>query len=220
MIKVIDKNMDLSRAAYRRVPWDIILSNGDEYDVYQFPEFIHTEGGRWGENSYYACPRGEQPTAENLILFRADSTCRWGFTVNVHSCTKHKWGETYIDDNIVVTILRNDKQFKTIRCNDMNYGVACAIKFITEVQEGVCPVNKINWDTDLIGRKIYYQNVPAIVSSVNASDFTVFITPDNEEKCFNKPPYWTDYSEFEWMSDYGHGMLVDIDSPNIWWFRD
>ena len=217
--RVIDSTTDLSDAKYYKVPWDVVLSNGEECDVYKFKDFVHTIGGKWGENSFYACPRGEKPTAENLILFRASSTCRWGFTVNEHSYVKTKWHETYIDDNIVVTILRNDKPFKTIVCNDISYGVACAMKFITEVQEGAVEVNKVNWTENVIGRKIYYKDTPAIITSVNISDFTVVVEPDNDEKCFKKPSCWSDYTDTEWEADYGHGMVVDADSKDIYWFR-
>lgn len=218
--KVIDKNTDLSKAKYHKVPWDVVLSDGEAYDIYQFNGYVHTEGGRWGENCYYACPRGENPTAENLILFRANSTCRWGFTVTEHNYLKNKWGETYIEDNVVVTILRNDKPFKTILCRDLAYGTACALKFITEVQEGFCGVNEINWANGLIGRKVYYKNTPAVVMRVDTEDFRVYLVPDNDEKCFPKPVYWNDYTEEEWKADYGHGMYIEADSTDIHWFRD
>lgn len=214
----INRETDLSEAACRKVPWDIVLSDGTEYDVYEFTGYVHTIGGRWDDNSYYACPRGEKPTAENLVLFRANSTCRWGFVVTEESYLKHKWGETYIDDHVVATILRNDRPFKTIRCNDMGYATSCALKFITDVQEGGLDVNYINWDKSILGSKIYYGNTPAIIRRVDTNDFRIYIEPANEERCFPKPAfYFNDYTDAEWEREYGRGMYVDADSAEIHW---
>ena len=51
----IDEKTDTSNLTMSYVDWDVIV-NGKPYAVFNFPDYVHTSGGRFGENSYYCCP--------------------------------------------------------------------------------------------------------------------------------------------------------------------
>lgn len=213
--KVIERGMDLTGVQMRKMPWDVVLSDGTELDVYDIPGYVHTEGGRWGKNSFYACPRGEVPSAENLMMFDSEATCRWGFTVEEESRVIDSDGG--IVDYVKVTILRNGKAFKRDVYHDIGYGIACAMKFLVDVREGgAVNVDYVDWEKSLVGKKIWYENTPAIVERV-VKDFEMLIVP--ESGVFEKPASWTDWTNKEWESDYGKMMRVPIDSDKVSWFR-
>ena len=78
-IKLIDKDTDLSKVLHP-VPWDAFI-NGFQYQVYCVYEetkddtiyYNHSIGGHWGENHYWAIPRGESLHWSHFIEFNGDA---------------------------------------------------------------------------------------------------------------------------------------------------
>ena len=52
--------------------WDVYI-NDKPYYVVRIEGFVHTIGGKYGENDLWAYPRDEEPTYKNLIEFNCDN---------------------------------------------------------------------------------------------------------------------------------------------------
>lgn len=79
------------------------------------------------------------------------------------------------------------------------------------------------WDADevakLPGRKIYYREFPAKIKRYVDSRACLVIVPDHPEgKLFPLSPYEIEDGETD--SEDSEEVLVEIDSPHIWWWRE
>lgn len=211
-IKLIDENTDLS---HLNKPLGLDLKvNCVPYDVYMVEGYNHTVGGKWGENCYWTCPSGELPSYQNLIQFNGDAPA-WGITFERSNYKKSKWDQTSIECEGICWITRNGENFYCIYARNMEYGLAKAQYFLVKLLEE-CPVwlSERNWKENTIGKKIWYNNQPAIITKIN-SENELWIEPDGIEK-FEAPPYWDKYL----YKDYEDGMYVDLLSEDVCWHRD
>ena len=213
-INLIDENTDLS-GLRKPIGWDLEL-NGRPYDVYSVDGYVHTIGGKWGENDYWACPAGETPTYENLVQFSGDAPT-WGVTFNRKNYLRNKWDETSIEANGECWITRNGKNFYRIPARHMDHGLAKAQHILVQLQEE-CPLWLMgrDWKDEAIGRKIWYREQPAIIESVTSNN-ELCIKPDGIDS-FKSPAYYD--SEDGYEEDYGSGLIADLLDSNIYWFRD
>lgn len=212
-IKLIDKNTDLSRL--KPIGWDLVI--GDiPYDVYHVDGYFHTIGGRHGNNCFWACPAAEAPTYINMVQFNGEAPA-WGiaFTHGNYTSDKH---EVEIKANGSCWITRNGKNFIHIPAREMSYGLAKAQYMLVRILEE-CPLglNERGWEEKAIGRKIWYDNQPAIIARITSNN-ELWIVPDNDEGVFKAPNHWQEEEEMDY-SDYENGMVVEILSPNINWYR-
>ena len=74
-IRLIEKDTILPKL--RPYDWDVYI-NDKPYYVVRIEGFVHTIGGKYGENDLWAYPRDEEPTYENLIEFNCDNPVSWG----------------------------------------------------------------------------------------------------------------------------------------------
>ena len=86
--KHVTKETDLSIIKHP-LPWDVVI-HGRPYYVVKLDGYVHTIGGRWGDNDYWAYPRDEEPSYENLVEFEADDPVCWGITYQPHLYMKSK----------------------------------------------------------------------------------------------------------------------------------
>lgn len=210
-IKLIDKNTDLSNLK-KPLGWDLEV-RGVPYDVYRVEGYVHTIGGRWGENCYWCCPTGEIPSYENLIEFGGEAP-EWGVTFAKVNYVKSKWDETEVRSSGSCWITRNGKKFYQILARDMDYGLAKAQYILSKLLEE-CPLYlaERNWKEQAIGKKIWFREQPAVIKNINNNN-ELWIVPDGVER-FKAPAHWNmDYE------DYEEGLYVDLLSPHIYWFRD
>lgn len=210
-IKLIEKDTDLS-GLKRPIGWDLEIK-GVPYDVYQVDGHIHTIGGKWGENSYWACPAGETPTYENLVQFNGDAPT-WGVTFDRVNYTRNKWDEDSVECNGQCWITRNGKKFYEIPARYMDYGLAKAQSLLVDLLES-CPLYlaERTWKEQAIGKKIWYDGQPAIIERINDEN-ELWVIPDGIP-CFNPPVGWEgDYD------DYKDGLRTSLLSTSITWFRD
>lgn len=210
-IKLIKKDTDLSKLK-KPIGWDLVI-HGTPYDVYSVDSYIHTIGGRWGENDYWACPEGEIPTYENLIQFSGKAPT-WGVTFNEVNYTKTKWGETEIGNSGVCWITRNGENFYEVTGRDMSYALSKAQYFLVKLLEE-CPLylSERNWKEQAKGMKIWYNGEPAIIDHVTSMN-NLWVTPVNGN--FKTPEGWEDDDFVE----YKDGLVVDLLSEHITWYRD
>lgn len=228
-IKLIDKDTDLSKALHP-VPWDAYI-NGFPYQVYLVYEdtkdgtiyYNHSISERFGENHYWAIPRGESLHWSKFIGFDGEPCC-WGFNVRSVNAVRSKYGKCRSEHKYVIDIIRNDEVFDTIIANDLFYGVSKANILITEYQEHPLGLNEFEYDKKMIGREVQYRGIPCKITNYFKGQAAVFLTPTNEEDIekFYSPDYNTDD---EYIEDYyeeakmSGGLKVEIDSKNIWWWK-
>jgi len=162
---------------------EIHLMDWDAYNkdialhVYRIPGYIHSIGGRWGNNNYWCCPRGEKPTYENLYEF-SGNVCNWGIKINESNYHKFKWNEHEILDSIRVEIIRNNKKFYHFNVNNFDYGFAKARKLLFEIHEHPISFNEINYQNQIIGRKIYFDKMPCLIDSYTVGSDRIIVKPD------------------------------------------
>jgi hypothetical protein len=210
-INHIKKDSDISHA--HLMGWDLQI-NGKDYAVYSISGFNHTLGGKWGENHFWTCPNGEVPTYENLIQFSGTAPT-WGVFFEESNYTKFKWDEHSVERGSSCWITRNGEKFYHVMGRDMAYALSKAQYFLTQLQEE-CPLylNERNWKVQAAGMKIWYDGEPAIIESVTSSN-DLWIVPE-AGKSFKTPAGWED----EEYDEYRDGLVADLLSPNISWFRD
>jgi len=211
-INLIDEKTDLSQLK-KPYGWDLEVK-GVPYDIYRIEGYNHTIGGKWGENCFWACPSGEKPSFENLIEFNGDAPT-WGISFERVNYIKSKWNETSVETSGDCWITRNGKKFYHISGRSMDYALAKAQHLLVQLLEE-CPLylSDRNWKEQAIGRKIWYENQPAIITSITSGN-ELWIEPDGIP-CFKAPPHWDDMD----YDDYADGLRVGLLSPDIYWYRN
>lgn len=211
-IKLITEETDLS-GLRKPLGWDLVV-DGLAYDVYRVEDHNHSIGGRWGENNFWACPAGATPTFENLIQYDGDAPT-WGIMFDRNNYIKDKWDQTSVEVNGSCWITRNGKPFISIMSRDADYGLAKAQVTLVELLEQ-CPLDlrQRNWKEEAVGTKIWYRNDPAIIERVTSNN-DLWIVPDGIDK-FSVPVSW---SISDW-DEYEDGLVAEILSPEIKWFRN
>lgn len=211
--KLIDKNTKLDNL--RPVGWDLVI-DGVNYDIYDVKGYVHTVGGKWGNNSYWTCPSDEKPSYDNLIKFCGDAP-NWGIIFLPMNGSN---GRSTIDTRVVCWIMRNGERFYEINAREMSYALATAQHYLVRLIENV-PVGLSlrTWREELLNYKLYYRGEPAIIKRVENGS-SIFIIPDGIEK-FSKPVHWNDEGDDElWDEDYANELQIELLDPNIEWFRD
>lgn len=211
-IRLIQKDTILP--PLKHMDWDVVI-NGIPHYVVQIEGYIHTIGGRYGENDLWAYPRDKAPTYDTLVEFGCDEPVAWGIRFEPHNYTKTKWGETEAWSGGGVAITRNGKIFCHVT-GGLNYGIDKARAMIVEFNEHPLNLNFIDFDKKAIGRKVWWRSEPAIVTRYIHKQACVILEPDGIKR-FTVP------SEFaKEGSDYYEDGIVktNILDPHIWWFRD
>lgn len=58
-IRLIDRDTDISKLKMHQMHWDTVI-NGKPYFVVLIEDYIHTIGGKYGDNNLWAYPREEK----------------------------------------------------------------------------------------------------------------------------------------------------------------
>lgn len=212
---VNDKD-ELSKLKIEKIDWDVVVHN-TPYQIVRIVDRPHGEGGKYGINEYYAYPLNEEMSIENLAGFWG-RPINWGISFEENNSSKTKWNHTSINSTGKCIITRNGEPFYHIPCRDMSYGLAKAQFLIVEFDEHPIGFIDRNWEKNLIGRKVWYKESPAIVKRVNEGE--VFIVPDGIKE-FPIPNSWKKDSieNPDIWNDYKDGLNVEFLSPNVVWFR-
>ena len=194
--------------------WDIVI-NHKPYKAYQLEGYYHSVGSRWDD--VWCCPRDEEPTKENLIGYAADDVCSWGIEIKQHNYRNFK--HECVEQSIYVIITRNGDHFYDFTCHDMGYGIAKAQTLITKIKEHPLDFSSFNFDKQIVGRKIFYRDQPAIVRSYIYGQCCIMIEPDTNYIEHFTPPCWA-LTDNEW-DPYEQDLKIDcLEDGNVWWFRD
>ena len=210
----------LQNFEYNRQQGNIIFKDGNwmynkPYQVISIVGHCHTLGGHWGDNDYYAHPRDEEPTIENLLEFNG-VPCSWGMILSSSSYVRNKWDESSIENGQSITITRNGAPFYT------THGIFHALDLLEYLRANEHPLDlqDYGYDKTCIGRKVWWKGQKAIVSSwVEKGQACVILTPDPEIGKFACPPEYAG-DEIMWHEENESELKIDIFSPSVDWFRN
>ena len=197
--------------------WDVEIK-GKPYYVVRLEGFVHTIGGKWGENEFWAYPRDEEPCYDNLIEFNGDSPVLWGIEYKPTNYIKYKWGESRLEQSNKIFITRNGKVFDEIYCNDVSYGMSQANVNIVKFIEHPLDLNTINFDKKMIGMKVWWRSQPAKIESFIWGQACVVLVPDGIDS-FDTPPEHKG-SPWEYYHEEKKSIKTHILDEHIWWFRN
>lgn len=230
--KFIDSTTDIKKLfkekSIHEMGWDYALTKwrcSDDityipYKVYKIDGYMHTEGGKWGENQYWCCPRDEEPTNENLTPFDSSETCLFGIEARPISYIHSNWHSTETEGTYSIRITRNGKIFHSFTYRDLNRGLIRAQAMLEEMRDLPFSIHLYNWQEDWVGRPVWFRDQPARIEKFREDYFEVFLVPDGISE-FACPEHWKqdeDFPEDTWV-DYKDGLWVECLDKDIYWFR-
>lgn len=211
-IKLIEKNTNIAKLKMFKMPWDVEV-RGDPYQVVRIEGYVHSIGGKWGENNLWMYPRNCNPTYETLIEYHCEGcgVC-WGIVYNPHNYTRTKWDETECFTSNGAMITRNDKDFYF--CSG---GIDEAKWLIKNLEDHPLELNEYDFDKKMLGRKVWWRSEPAIITRwIGMGQACVILEPDGIDK-FTKPK---EFANDDYMDDDETYIKADIFDKHIWWFRE
>ena len=211
-IKLTEKNTHLAKLKMPKMPWDVEV-RGDPYQVVRIEGYVHSIGGKWGENNLWMYPRNCNPTYETLIEYHCEGcgVC-WGIVYNPHNYTRTKWDETECFTSNGAMITRNDKDFYF--CSG---GIDEAKWLIKNLEDHPLELNEYDFDKKMLGRKVWWRSEPAIITRwIGMGQACVILEPDGIDK-FTKPK---EFANDDYMDDDETYIKADIFDKHIWWFRE
>ena len=199
--------------------WDVTL--GKEYKpmlVGRLPGFMHTKGGKYGENCLYCWPRGEAPTIENITPYDGDGGANWGLEYKECQSYHNHMGDTCIDTNHCTVITRNGKDFYTVN-GKLEYSMPKAITILHKI--AACPIdfNAIDYEhEELLGKKILYKNYPGVITLWCKGQGCIIVEYDGDPKYKEDAlRLWNDGLDDE---DFIKLDIIGYDHYDIDWFPD
>jgi len=116
----------------------------------------------------------------------------------------------------VAKLFVDDALVHTFFARDPVYAMQQMTPLLTRLQEHPADVWSPQGRERLIGRKVYYDNVPGVVRSWLPDQGAVVIEAD-EGHSFPKPAWWGDDEGDDW--EWKDRIKTDLLSDKIWWFR-
>ena len=206
-IKLVTKDTDLSEAISYQLDWDCVL-NGKPYKVYRLEGYVHTIGGRYGENEYWCCPRDEEPNYHNLLEFNGDAPS-WGINIDRVNYLHHA---DEVCCTVRCTITRNGKDFYYVSANSIDYAYAKAYTLLkSNILEGPINFNKYHyWETEIEGRHIHYMGQRYTLYHYMRGQCCAMAAPGYRD--INDPSLYNEYPST------GRVKLDLLEDHNIDWF--
>jgi hypothetical protein len=215
---VTDKT-DFSNLKVTKIPWNFWLKY-KPYQVVRVDGYPHQY-----DNCYYCYPISDEDTPYNskLIPFDMDWRNSLGnpkMEIYTKPSYRYKWdecqtsfkffGKLFFDDNVLLA-----------HESGKNWG-ECFSQLQVALNKleshAICFFHR-DWRNDVIGRKIYYNNLPYVIFNIYESSESVLsfsISPthstDISECIHSKTSYDIDVEALK-------GLMVTWDCPNIDWFR-
>ena len=215
-IKLITKDTDLS--GLKPLDVDVMILHSPYY-VVRIPGYVHTIGGGKGNNDYWAYPRNELPTYENLVQYNCDEYVTYGIKFTPSHYVKNKYDDCEAMTGGTVVITRNGEDFYTVDGRGMYYGIDKARLIISTISEHPLDFNIIDYDKKMIGRKVWYRGIPMVIDQYLQGSACVMLVPENIQD-LKVPP---EFADEETVDTYYEDNEVKVDvfeDHNVWWFRD
>lgn len=173
-----------------------------------FGEHPHS---RQDNNIYARSPSGEIYSFDGHRL-------EWGIEVQEENYLKEsELSGDEIRKGGAWRLLVNGEVIASGFCRSLEMGIVLARKAKSELQEAAGG----DWLTPegrakLVGRKIFYERTPAVITSLIVDQGCVMIAPEPGHAF--APPVWED-SPDDWLSDHSQSIKTEVTSPHIWWWR-
>lgn len=214
-IKLITKDTNISDLNIKIIDWDIVIK-GVPYYVAHIYGYVHSIGGRWGDNDMWAFPRNETPSYENLVEFSPSSIVNWGLSYKENYYFKTKYDETEVRESHGTMITRNDEDFYFVP-GGMDYSLAKARYLLTKVQEGPFGVYEIDYDKKFDGKIIVYKRIPAVIERYIKGQGCIIISYYGDKKYENlvRDIWNIDDSDLTVKLD-----IIGYDHQDINWFPE
>ena len=211
-----------------RLDWDIVLYSTPYYGYHFEPDFDKLPNHMIDIDKWFICRRDcpEDEIVNNLVeASRKDMGLRWKIEVEEHLHVKCKWEDEDLRRTCSLKIYRNDKLFYEEGCGTRQRGMRIAENLIEDWQCHVLDIGTIDFDTKMIGRKVWFRDEPAIVESFCWGSASVNLIPDKDAGCekFSRPKrYQRDIDDgmYDYWPEYEYGLIVPLNSHDVDWFRD
>lgn len=208
---------------------DIIISD-NIYELWQLndqePHSLGLDNGEsgtlWVKEKYLS------ENSENEWIPWLDSSSNrdcWDINISQRNTMKYKWNSNSINNSTTAIIKLNNKQVYEITMTDLdacfNEARSLIYKLNDLIYNSGVDLNNFN---SIIGRKIYYKDLPGKINRVH-SDGSVCIQPDcNEDELeywWNelRPP-WEDSDDYWEELKRGGEIKDNILTTNIFWYRN
>ncbi len=126
----------------------------------------------------YICPRGEEPTQENLIEFDPGNWSVW--EIRCASNVVFRKGDGY--SNATAHIYRNGELFDTVGGREMAYSLIEAQAMIHKLDEPCRPwsYSAIDFEKEIVGLKCKWRGKPCTITSYIKGQNAVMLDIKNE----------------------------------------
>jgi hypothetical protein len=202
-IRLPKKDTDFSKM--RKYDWDVVIGK-IPMRVGVLDGFVHTIGGKWGNNELYAWPRNEEPNYENITPFDSDHIVDWGIEYKENHYYGSTMGESEIRSTGRSIITRNGVPFYTVR-GGRRYSMLKASVIIDDLGDAY-PINFefIDYQKQIIGRKIAYKGVICEITNWIEGQGCIIIKPEKELSKEELKDKWGIDDEYEYDGD----LKIDI----------
>jgi len=209
-IRLITKETDIAKLKITRLSWDVWFKDIPYY-VVRIEGYVHSIGGRWGDNNYWMHPRNEEPSYDNLIEFYGEGGALWGIEQKPHHYIGTKCGEIGCFTSNAITITRNGKPFY------VTHGIHHALDLINKINEHALNFNEIDYDKKMIGKKVWWRSEPAVITSwIGNGQACVILEPDGINE-FTVPAEFAEEDPDYYCDECVKTSVFD---EHIWWFRE
>lgn len=206
----------------RKLDWNVTIEDEDNKQIPMqvciIPDCIHSKGGKYGVNNLYvyrANIKEEDLTPSDLTPFNGD-VC-WSYKVY----QKNYFRKDELVCGTFCKIYCAGEQVYELRAgwNLMPHMIMTTICKLKELSI-LTPITDRNYEKDIVGRKIFFKDKPAIISRYikRYGEIIVIPDPDEDVKDFGRSCWMESEDEYEDILD--GGIKVDILSSDIYWFRD
>ena len=207
-------NEQLLEKVHYDMPYDILI-DGRKYYVSLYPDVVHNYTAT-KRNCYWAWPRDEERSVDNIIPYDGYLGAQWSFTFD----QSNYWNGEYMEKCVDVYIIRNlnvfDRSIYRLQNDNLQYAIADTLTRIQRYKDLPCNIDHINYENNLINRNIYYKGIPSIITSYLEGDGCIIIKLlDGEVRA---PHYIANNMGLPDEED--SELKVELLDTNIDWFGD
>lgn len=195
--------------------WDAVV-DGKEYKVIITEGLNHQFGGELGRTDLWLCPRDEQPSENNIIPYIGGlgGVC-WEVKSDKHNTIVDVFDE---ENNPVTKVCLTNTSYAVTRNGKIFAPVSSRFsgEQLIEQLQRVPFFNSYNYEEKIVGRKIYWNDQPAIITEINNGELT--IVTDGIDS-FNLPLYMRNMKGFNPDETYNQ-VKAFINDQYIYWDRE
>jgi hypothetical protein len=193
-------------------PFDTIKVDQREFDLL-IGEYPHSTN----DNNFYA----RDPYDGEICDFNGHRVL-YDIKVESKNYIKHSYGTSEIRKSVYTSIIADGEQIYEFNHRDPLEALLRARELLLQLMEHPSEVVTKDGRARLVGRKIYYREIPAVITRVILDQGEIIVEP-KQGFTFPPPVYAYEYEDehdFDEDDEEDLSVKVDILTPNIWWFRE